>query len=44
MPTRLPDLLSLDQLTASYPRLAGRTAEACDEGVPALLYVRSRGQ
>jgi hypothetical protein len=39
--TRWPELLDLDALAAACPRLAGRLGEACDEAVPALLYVRS---
>jgi hypothetical protein len=42
--TRLPDVLGMDALAAGCPRLAGHLGEACDEGVPALLYVRSFGR
>ena len=39
--TRLPDVLALDELAASCPRLAGRLGGGCDESAPALLYDRS---
>jgi hypothetical protein len=39
--TRWPELLDLDALGTQCPRLAGHLGEACDETVPALLYVRS---
>jgi len=42
--TRLPDVLSLDQLRAQCPRLAGRLGADCSENAPALLFVRSRGR
>jgi hypothetical protein len=42
--TRIPDVLGMDALAAGCPRLAGHLGEACDEGVPALLYVRSFGR
>ena len=41
---RLPDLISLDDLTRRYPRLVGHLGAACDEHAPALLFVRSVGK
>jgi hypothetical protein len=42
--TRLPDVLEMDALAAQCPRLAGRLGEACDEGAPGLVFVRSVGR
>lgn len=39
--TRLPDILDMPTLAARYPRIAGHLGAACEETVPALLYVRS---
>jgi hypothetical protein len=42
--TRLAALLTLDTLAEQYPRLTGHLGAACDETVPALLFVRSFGR
>ena len=39
---RLPDLVTLSDLTARYPRLAGHVGQACGEDPSAILFVRSR--
>lgn len=39
--TRLPDVLDLDRLAATCPRLVGRLGETCTENAPAPLLVRS---
>ena len=39
--TRIPELLSLDELAGRYPRLAGRIGGDCSESAAALLWNRS---
>jgi hypothetical protein len=39
--TRIPELLSIDELVQHYPQLAGKTGQDCSEAIDALIWNRS---
>lgn len=39
--TRIPELLSTEQLLAVYPRLAANSGQKCSEATPALIWNKS---
>jgi ADYC domain len=39
--TRIPEVLSIEELAARYPRLVGRIGPDCSEAVGALIWNRS---